>query len=475
MDNLERTGVVGGYDYSNDPDDVVKFYEKEMRRRGIGLDSAGFGPIEMFKRIWDWSGTATTASDAATRNAVYKDVLARTGNEAEAHFQALEVINFSRRGANALARGLTATIPFLNARFQGLDVFYRAGKGDYSANSELNRKRAMQSFYTRALMLSSLTALYYLMVSDDDQYKEQSEVVRDNNWILPTPWGVPITLPIPFEVGLFFKTIPETILASTIGDKSSKETRETIQRGVVSTLEINPLGIQMISPLIEASMNKSFYTQRAIVPYYMETNVATGLQDRVSTSEMAKFIGSELGISPIKIDHVLNGYAGTLGGYALSAIDTALRSEMVTGDDASKMPSLRPYEYPLVRRFFASKEGSGLREDAYDIYREINKVVTTSNKLKKEGRFDEYEAYLSSKGHLLEIKTPVYKVKKVLDDTRKQREQILRADIDAELKKQMIEDIDARLNEYLSIVPQLKKQADLPAFESRLMQRLTGG
>lgn len=474
MENLERTGVVGGYDYSNDPDDVVKFYQGEMKRRGIDVDGERGGALGMFKRIWDWAGDATTASDAATRNAVYKDVLARTGNEAEAHFQALEVINFSRRGANALARGLTATIPFLNARFQGVDVFYRAGKGDYSANSELNRRRAIQSFYTRALMLSSLTGLYYLMVSDDDQYKEQSEVVRDNNWVLPTSSGVPVLLSIPFEVGFFFKTLPETLLAATIGDKSSKETRETIQRGIVSTLEINPLGVQIISPLVEASMNKSFYTQRQIVPYYMESNVATGLQDRVSTSEIAKFIGSELGISPIKIDHVLTGYGGTIGGYALSAIDTLLRSEMVTGDEASKMPTLRPYEYPMIKRFFGSKEGAGLREDAYDLYREINKIVTTTNKLMKEGRQEELEAYMSSKGHLLDLKSDVYTVKKALDQTRKYREEILRSDIDPDKKKEMIDDLDARLNEYLKVVPSLKKAADLPAFESRLMQRVIG-
>lgn len=474
IETLERSGVVGGYDYSNDPDDVTKFYKKEMKRRGIGPEGGRGSPFGMIKTMWDWAGDATTRSDAATRNAVYNDVLARTGNEAEAHFQALEVINFSRRGANPLVRVLTATIPFLNARFQGLDVFWRAGFGRYSANSELNRRQAMQSFYTRAGMLAGLTGLYYLLVSDNDQYKEQSEHIRDNNWILPTPSGVPVKIPIPFEVGLVFKTIPETILASTIGDKSSREARETLQRGIVSTLEVNILGIQAISPLVEASMNHSFYTGRDIVPYYMDVNVATGLQDRVSTSEMAKFIGAELGISPIKIDHVLNGYGGTIGGYVLAGVDTMLRSKMITGDDASKMPSLRAYEYPLMKRFFASKEGSGLREDAYDLYREINKIVTTSNKLRKEGRMDELEAYLGSRQHILALKSPVYSAKKRLDVVRKQRDAILRADMDAERKREMLDDLDSELNEYLKIIPDLKKRADLPAFESRFMQRLTG-
>ena len=474
IENLERSGVVGGYDYSNDPDDVNEFYAKEMKRRGIGPQGGRGSPVEMFKTIWDWAGNATTMSDAATRNAVYKDVLARTGNEAEAHFQALEIINFSRRGNNAFARVLTATIPFLNARFQGIDVFWRAGFGKYSANSELNRRRAMQSFYTRAGMLAGLTGLYYLLVSDNEQYKEQSEHIRDNNWILPTSSGVPMKLPIPFEVGFFFKVIPETIMALVNETKSAKEARETIQTGIVSTLEINILGVQAISPLVEAAMNHSFYTGRDIVPYYIDSGVATGLQDRVGTSQIAKFVGSELGISPIKIDHVLNGYGGTIGGYALSLIDTLLRSKMVTGDEASKMPALRSYEYPLIKRFFASKEGSGLKEDAYDLYREINKIVNTSNKLKREGRVDELQSYLSSRQHILNLKSPVYSVKKRLDIVRKQREKVLRADLSAERKKEMLEDLDAELNEYLKVIPQLKKQANLPAFESRFGQRLTG-
>ena len=147
---------------------------------------------------------------------------------------------------------------------------------------------------------------------------------------------------------------------------------------------------------------------------------------------------------------------------------------MVTGDEASKMPTLRPYEYPMIKRFFGSKEGAGLREDAYDLYREINKIVTTTNKLMKEGRQEELEAYMSSKGHLLDLKSDVYAIKKALDQTRKYREEILRSDIDPDKKKEMIDDLDARLNEYLKVVPSLKKAADLPAFESRFMQRVIG-
>ena len=98
-----------------------------MKRRNKELSA-----FNLVGRAWDALGSATTASDSATRMAVYKDVLARTGNEAEALFQAMEVINFSRRGASPVFRTVTAAIPFLNARIQGLDVFTGRQPGLYS-------------------------------------------------------------------------------------------------------------------------------------------------------------------------------------------------------------------------------------------------------------------------------------------------------------------------------------------------------
>jgi len=252
MEQLEKFGVVGGYDFTNDPDDVVKYAQKEAARKGIKM-SADDGSSAIFKpfmAVWNGLGEATTRSDAATRNAVYEDVLARTGNEAEAAFQALEVINFSRRGSNPIARVMTAAIPFLNARMQGLDVFYRAYTGGYSANKELSRREVVQSAVTRSGMLMALTALYYMLVSDDDQYKNQSDEIKDNNFIIPTASGTPVKLPIPFEVGILFKTIPERIIDASVGETSTREMRESVQRAVVNTFEINPLGIQAVAPIV---------------------------------------------------------------------------------------------------------------------------------------------------------------------------------------------------------------------------------
>jgi len=465
MNRLERVGVVGGYDYSRDPDNVVKFFTEESRRRGIGPDGGRGGPLGMFSTVWRWAGDATTASDAATRNAVYNDVLARTGNEAEAAFQALEVINFSRRGAHPLARVITAAIPFLNARFQGLDVFMRAAGGNYSAVKN-PRGKTVQRFVTRALLLSGMSAIYYMLVSDDDQYKEQSDEVRDNNWLLPTSWGVPIRIPIPFEVGLLFKTVPETIMAATLGDKTAPEVRETITRGVVSTLEINPLGAQAIAPIVEASLNHNFFTGRSIVPYYIDQKITGGLQDSAGTTEMGKYIGQALNISPMKVDHVMFGYTGTIGGYVLNLADRGFKTEFVQGEGTPLPPSKSLYEFPLWRRFFGQKEGGGLREDAYQLYDEVSTVLNTINRLKKDGRVDDLNAYIASRRHLVALKEPVYSIKRKLDMVRNQKRKVINADMDPDQKREMIDDLDAQLNEYLKVMPRLQEMADLPFVET---------
>ena len=419
-------------------------------------------PLNMFTRIWDWAGKATTASDAATRNAVYNDVLARTGNEAEAAFQAMEIINFARRGSHPLVRVLVAAIPFLNARFQGLDVFMRAAFGNYSTRRDRPPAMGQLKLAYRGGILAGLTALYYLLVSDEDWYNEQDDYVREMNWLAPTDSGVPIKFPIPFEVGLIFKTIPEAILASTIGDQSDRELRQTLQRGLVSTLEVNPLGVQAISPLVEASLNHSFLTGRPIVPYYVD-KMTPGLTGNSNTSQIATDIAKVLPISPLKIDHVMSGYTGTIGAYIITATDSLYRTATDADD---KRPAKNMYEFPLWRRFFASKEGSGLRSDAYDLYNDVNEVIVTMNSLRKDGRIDELNAYLASRQHLLQLKEPVYTLKRQLDNVRQQKRRIIASDMDDEAKRRMIDDLDANLNEYLKVVPRLKELADAPFIQT---------
>ena len=466
--NLSKYGVVGGYDFANDPKSIYEDFQSESRRRNKS------GSLQFIHRdIWNFLGRQTTKSDAATRQAVFNDVIARTGNEAEAAFQALEVLNFSRRGSHPAVRFITAAIPFLNARFQGLDVLYRSGfSGRYSSRSDKSVNERRFQFMMRGLTLTALSALYYTSVSDDDQYKEALEYERDLYFIIPNPFSPnnPLKIPIPFEIGLIFKTIPERILSYRDGSTSGRELKDSFQRNLTSTLEVNPMGIAAISPLYEAMVNKNTFTGQAIVPVYLtDKNSQEAFQQKVGTNQLAIELGQMLNISPLKIDHVLHGYTGTMGAYALQAIDYGLRSKAISGTDASERSAIPLHRLPFIRRFVTSEFGGGLSEDLYEAMNEVTKFTQSYDKLIIEERFDEAEKYMQGREHMFDLKDQVKDAKGEMKVFREQLATIASMKgIDAETRREMEDSVRRTRQMYLrqeSAFGGLKERVNAPPFD----------
>jgi hypothetical protein len=403
-----------------------------------------------FKWAWDALGQISDQAEASTRSAVYEDTLKSTGNEAEAQYQALSVINYGRRGRNPAFRALTAAVPFLNTRIQGLDKLYQAGTGRVGAFKD--RRKNFARFAMRAGLMVGLTGLYYSLVSDDDEYKNANPETIDNYYILPTPMDFAVKIPIPFEVGLLFKTIPERILRRYYDVDVERDTAQSLRRAITSTLAINPVP-QAVLPFAEVMMNYDTFTGRSIIPPYMDERMAAEYQTRFGTNELARVIGEATGYSPIKIDHLMNGYFGTLGTYTLDAVDHVMR-------DADRMyPSRDPYEYPFVRRFFADANQPGLQSQYYDLYKEVGKVTNTIRQLREDGRVDELNAYIMENQNILGVKTSVDYLNKVMKRYRDQKEAILKSPLEPDVKKELIDQMDADINRALQVIPILKQAA----------------
>ena len=167
------------------------------------------------------------------------------------------------------------------------------------------------------------------------------------------------------------------------------------------------------------------------------------------------------------------GYLGTIGAYGLDTIDHILRSRPLTGTQETVLPAKKITEYPVLKRFFAQEFGSGLQEDFYRVNREVNKIVGSINKLNREGRLDELDAMLKSSGHIYELNSDTNYIAKQLGELRKQRKAIEAADMDADLKREMLDQIKEEVNYILQVVPALKRAADLPAFSGGLSERLS--
>ena len=437
---LFNAGVIGGYEFSQNIEQSGESLTADLNKK------AGKDPILLrpFKSLWDGLEKGTTASDAATRMAVYERVMQETGNEAEAISRALEVMNFNRKGNSVLIRIATAALPFFNARLQGLDLFWRASTGRMNTTDAQEIKRR---FWIRGVTMMSLSVMYYLSVADDEEYEKQEEETKDNNWIFPS---LGIRVPIPFEVGTLFKTMPERITAYLMGNDTGKELGESTLRALANTFAFNPIP-QTFKPLIEAATNFNFFTMRPIVGQGMQ-DVAPQFQVGPGTSKTAEFIGGKLNLSPLKVDQILKGYTGTIGGYAVDVVD-AIASEFSDAPKAAK----RFEQMPVVKRFALDPEARGNVTQFYELQKAVDTFVRTSNLLEKTARPEEFAKYLEDNVGLLAVKDYVSNVEKEMKTLRDMKRTIASSDMSPEEKRDLTVEIGRMENHLTANIGQVKK------------------
>jgi len=450
---LKRAGVVGGYEFAQDVETSGDLIGKRLRR-ATGTQTGVEKGLRPFNSLWEGLERGTEASDAATRMAVYKSVMERTGNEAEAIFRAMEVMNFNRKGNLAVVRILTAAVPFLNARMQGLDVFYRAGisptfrKLAFGESPTDQQKALQKTFFIRGATLTALTTMYWFLTHDDEEYIRQEQEVRDNNWLLPS---VGVRVPIPFEVGVLFKVIPERILEYTFGNDTGKDLSEAMGRALQSTFAFNPIP-QTFLPLEEARTNYSFFTGRPIVGQGME-GVAPEYQVGPSTTKIAQSIGNTIGVSPMKVDHVIQGYTGTMGMYLVDAIDSILSS-----NDASPKADKRFEQMPVIKRFAVDKAAKGTVSAYYDLKNSVDEVVRTVNLLERTGKIEDIETYITKNAAMFAAQDYVKAVESDMKALREALVQVRSSDMSGAEKRDAISELTEAQNQLTSQIKLFKKE-----------------
>ena len=398
---LVASGIGTGYEFKAGVLESAEGVKKELRDRSgqiSGAERLGKTPIQ----LWNMLEKGTTASDLASRSAVAERVLAEGNGRAEAVYQAMELMNFNRKGNDPLIRFLAATVPFLNARIQGLDVLYRAGFGRMAAYNKDTRHKA---FMNRAGTMIMLSLAYYYLARDQEEYKNAEPEQRDNNWIIGSA-----KLPIPFELGVLFKVVPERVAAYFSGNERVEQLSESMTRALTSTLMFNPIP-QIAKPALEVMTNYSFFTGEKIVGLGQE-GIAARFQGNNGTSLFARSsiftqplreasdltLGIVPDISPIQIDYMVRGYTGTLGSYLVMLYDSITRGQ---GDPTK--PTLNPEQIPVFKRFFASPTGSGPKSQFYELRQELDKAVSTLNTLERSDP-DKYAKYLQENVNLINLK-----------------------------------------------------------------------
>lgn len=319
-------------------------------------------PIEALRAMSEATEMATRLAEYDNARKGYTGVVNRLfGKERKplsAREAALEsrdiTLDFSRRGTNT--KKANQVIAFFNATIQGADKMARAFKED---------PRGMT--VKTMLYITLPSVLLWYMNKDDERYQELPQWEKDTFWIIPGKENM-YKIPKPFEAGILFGTAFERMLQYMDDKKNDRKGVgfKGFGERVFDSFAPSFMPTAMI-PIVEATTNYSLFRQRNIIPQSQE-NLPARLQYGANSSEVAKFVGDKINVSPYIVDNTIRGYGGGLAGLGLSAIDAASGAKE---NNASK----KWYEAPGLRGFTAAPyQSSNSVQRVYDDYKEQEKL-----------------------------------------------------------------------------------------------------
>lgn len=343
--------------------------------------------------------------DAATRQVSFNNYRKQGLSEMEAILATHELMPFSQRGTSASLFLLSTMVPFLNAQIQGLNVLYKAFAGK---NTFQDKLRVKQKLWQRGAMMFGATMLYAILMSEDEAYLNANDDERYNNWFVYVP-GVdePVRIPIPFELGIIFKALPEAIVNVMMGDRTASEAANALRKMIVNAVPLGPSALpQAVKAPIEVLMDKSFYTGRSIIGERLK-DVDPSERFNQNTTEIAKLIGKGTGqlpvlgeyLSPVQIEYLIRGYTGGLP-LALASLTNPIFGGGGTGGEK---PEMRASDLPVFGAIFQPKDAGGLINRAYKDVESVERAKKTYNKLEEEGREKDAEAYADQFADILSL------------------------------------------------------------------------
>lgn len=352
---------------------------KQLITSGVDKDSILTTPEKtraMLRQAWQWWQDFGDRGENINRVALYKKMRAEGKTHLEASFQARDTMDFSMGGTWAAIRFLSQTVPFMNARLQGL---YKMKRG---AQEDPRRF----GIVVGGAALASLALL--MAYQDDDDWKAREDWDRETFWWFKIG-DTAFRIPKPFEIGAIATLVERGFEAMATDELTGKEFADRVFSIVTEQLSMNPVP-QLAKPMIEVWANRDFFTDRPIETMGME-RLSRPLRAHPGTSATAQLAGKQGLISPVQIDHLVRGYFGWLGAHVIATADLALRPAMglqekpgwrvdevlVLGDFAREMPA---YQSKYVTKL-------------YDQISEVQEAMADLRHLQKIGALEEAKAH----------------------------------------------------------------------------------
>lgn len=449
----------GGYNFgdvaSDQADRMKRLYRKH---EGYTVVDTPQRLSDMFFNLVDRVQSFGEATELATRDGVYRANLRNGMDKATAAHEALNLINFNRRGnptsfaAQSLAV-LLPLVPFLNARLQGL---YRTGTA--MSGTESNGMRTA----LKGVTLMGLSVALYGIMSQRDEWEDEP-LYRKLNYYIIYVGDKKYLIPKPFEIGAIFSTLPEVFLDG-IRNKDGEYVSQAVQQLFLNNFSFNPIP-QAVLPLVEVGTNYDFFRNRDLESMGVR-GLPTNMRSYSSTSQFAKLVGqasSQIGISPIEVEQLINGYFGSMGSLFLSGTDAILSGMGVvpsrpTGIMGSSIGD--PVADVLgISRFYKENEGdraSRWLSEFYDLKREVDQIYRGVNKLREEGDFEAAREFRKENKSLLGARQRLNAMYTQLMDINKRMSRVRISTLSGEEKYNELKKLTIRRNQVAKKVQAIK-------------------
>ena len=346
------------------------------------------------KKVFDKYTDVVTGFENASRFTEYRLLRASGMSAREAAFAAREVaVDFGMHGANNFFRNYVSTVPFLNAGLQGIWRTVRAvGPGSTQRNAVIAKTIAY---------VGIPTAVLYSMNRDNPDYWNQSQQIRDTNYLIPREAGGWWKIPKPFEfgaIGTIFESGLAEIEKTAFGNDKIKTDSffATLWTVAKDQLRLSYMP-QVVSPIWNSYLNKTFFGSPVIpegmkhtIPDYGQSYPWSNKVITHSIESAPDFIRKRL-MSPIEFENYLRAYTGTLGGILLDLFDES--SDLFSN---TKRPDRRLDEMPFIKRFLQLDPAKYTRAEAefYELKKKSSQAINQFRKFKDEFKFELLEDFM---------------------------------------------------------------------------------
>lgn len=309
-------GGQGGYYLMNDD-----FYKQMMNKAAQDLSKNKKFILTIPSRLVSKFGSGYNAlissGEAATRKeeyrSAYKDGKSKGMDDYNASlyaaYKSRDLLDFAVAGE--YIRLINQILPFTNAAIQGIRKTIKSAKSDPLGFS--------LRFTLYAIIPALINRLLIHLFDDDEEYSQLPNYQRDLFYNIPVGKDLWLSIPKPFELGVFASSAERMIDKMWLGDdKAFDGYGGSVAR---TTIPVDDAALAGgYRPLVEVLANYDFFREKHIIPPN-EEGMDLELRGTETASRLGKGLQETVGVDARLIDHLLKSGGGYFGDFAVITSD----------------------------------------------------------------------------------------------------------------------------------------------------------